>query len=559
MNDWAVKRLNPGDEEVQDKLHKLLMSSRAHRLFGGHYRSVIDSHISKTQKFSFSDRQIPMHGKTTVQEQLNENAEGLGKRSPQRIYQPSLALEFGLSCLSDTNHELSITKVFEDGCSPESKTISFPWLDAKNKRTTSINKIAKYCVSRIHGNQNWQADIGKTINFDLNSRENSAWPSAISGPQVLPNTVDNGPKIPPDEQYFNPMRRVKTRSQLKVDNLLVNQTAFDRYKPKDNQDDRLLLSCYDSVAISGTTAPNLALANDIPSMLSQENAKNLTENTDLFFETEQLKSDAALMLSKKLKLKRSLNLRKDSLEPMALALSRILDKQSIEISQVRNLSPYELLFFRALAQKIFRLVESEKLSTLEFISEVNRNLHGGKPKRAEENYKFIFKKCIKHLMNLLKEYLTIDLNGRQQKADLAFLFYNRYFYDLVQSSPKFRAIFSIEFPDGSIDLDSLNSQLIHPSTVTAAYLAAVSQSSNFKKDTLAYLDHGLLADYCDARMGKIKRILVNFYGLAAGEASPSDVEQFVMTHQLKLPWSTRDVTTAIASFRAAIEGSCFFN
>ena len=188
-----------------------------------------------------------------------------------------------------------------------------------------------------------------------------------------------------------------------------------------------------------------------------------------------------------------------------------------------------------------------------FVFQINSNLENGKTKRLEEELKVVFKKSLKHLMNIQKEKMDNESRVILKKKNYTMGFYKHYFEQTHKDNPNFRNFFKIMDSQGEIDYSLLNTSLIHPLTVNATFLAKITLSEPFKNDLLTYLDFQILEDYKKVRLTKIKRILINFYDLAAKNPSYSAISDFTVNHQMKLPWATRDLERAVLSLKEAME------
>lgn len=288
-----------------------------------------------------------------------------------------------------------------------------------------------------------------------------------------------------------------------------------------------------------------------PVFFQQAPESRVSKSTKLEVEEPQ-NVDSEMMFIKKLKLKSANDHKKEANCSAVQSLMILLDKQGMDQSEIDCLTPYEFLLFKALAKKLYGLQKFDDASSKEFVNLVNSNISNGKQKRLEEELKIIFKKTLKHLMNVQKEKMDIESRQPLKKLNYTVGFYKYYFEQTHNTNPVFREYFKITDKDGKIDYAKLNSLLIHPLTVNATHLAMVTLSPPFKNDMMTYLDKQIIEEYREVRLSKTKRILINFYDLAAKNPSKAAIEEFTSNHQMKLPWSTRDLEHAIDTFKRAL-------
>lgn len=237
-------------------------------------------------------------------------------------------------------------------------------------------------------------------------------------------------------------------------------------------------------------------------------------------------------------------------------VARLLDKQPLNKINVEKLTSSERWLVRALIKKIFNIVLSDPVDSLDFVDIVNENRDKGRCKRLEEELKVVFKKTMKYLLTRYKTTFDAqDIPDTPKKFDFVVGFYKKYFEDVYNSDSKFREFFKISDPDKSLNEKKLNSQLIHPLTVNAQHIGLVMKSVQFRQEAIEYIEKKLLQDYEQIRELKIKKILKKFYEVMSKDTSREAIDCFIGNSQTKLPWSTKDLLHAIKNFMDIIKRS----
>ena len=275
-----------------------------------------------------------------------------------------------------------------------------------------------------------------------------------------------------------------------------------------------------------------------PLKTSQTCSFSLTETPD----------DKDHLYLKKLKLKNSCDNQDSETRDTLSSLLCLLDKQEISLQDIDGLNEYEYTLVKSLVKKMYGVNLSEPLSPEDLVQSVNSTRMKGKPKRLEEELKLVFKKTMKHLFERVKEGLDREQNERLNKLGYVRGFYKYYFESTFEENESFRNYFQIQDSEGKIDFAKLNKVLVHPLTVNAQFLSAISLSKNFREDMRTFVGQHLLAIYRETRMAKLKRILLNFYDLLGKRKDHQAIEEYINNQQTKLPWATSDLKRAVETF-----------
>lgn len=176
----------------------------------------------------------------------------------------------------------------------------------------------------------------------------------------------------------------------------------------------------------------------------------------------------------------------------------------------------------------------EKMESL-----INNNKSNSKPKRLEENYKLVFKKALKYLLN---QYKTTK-HLRVRKPQLEQMFYDHYFKEVFES-------------EGLADEFYLSSTrnkkpqggqcLFNPKTINTRYVASIMKSKKFVNDFNDYLENEFMNDYSESRKYKITKVLEKCYDfLNKKKTGAMKVKEYIeLNPKCKLPWSDLELTTA---------------
>jgi len=171
-------------------------------------------------------------------------------------------------------------------------------------------------------------------------------------------------------------------------------------------------------------------------------------------------------------------------------------------------------------------------------------------KRPEENYKFVFKRCLKHM----KEQLRASLGGtRRSKKEFEASFNKHYFEEVVEEPH--RPMESFLHPKNS-NSNSKNAA----KTINSQYVANIVRSRRFVTDFLDYLNHGLEEEYRKVIWSKIKGLMEKWeadYQGAEDKATQIHkiCENIERNNKCKLPWTIIEVRSAIASVNQLFKDS----
>jgi len=237
-------------------------------------------------------------------------------------------------------------------------------------------------------------------------------------------------------------------------------------------------------------------------------------------------------------------------EAPLLALSEFLDAmfQSKRPSRKLNLSGSETVILKSIIRRKYsnvgELLSQTDSNLLELFSRLQETSSN---KRPEENYKFIFKRCLKHM----KEKFKTDNPSQAKRKDVDRLFYEHYFRTVSETQ--------------KISIDNFyhpkNSKIKNkpgPKTINNTYIQNICKSKLFKRDFADYLDRRLLPEYQESIKLKIKNLIARWSkDLRAAPDKAVTVDDICAyierNKKCKLPWSVKEVSEAIRAVNALFD------
>ncbi len=165
-------------------------------------------------------------------------------------------------------------------------------------------------------------------------------------------------------------------------------------------------------------------------------------------------------------------------------------------------------------------------------------------KRVEENYKFIFKRCLKHMKAAFKRMLP---KRRIKKQYFDAMFYEHYFKIVVEKEQVPLEIFY--HPRNS----SSKSEFL-PRSINNVYVDNISKSQAFMADFTGYLVGGLEIEYkavIESKIGGlVERWEDQLRDSSQAERAVAEICDYIERNKkCKLPWIMSEVTEAVASVK----------
>lgn len=231
-------------------------------------------------------------------------------------------------------------------------------------------------------------------------------------------------------------------------------------------------------------------------------------------------------------------------------LKKIFKNQPITIEMINNLNKNEKIILKSLLERKYHInlnIDSPSINLKEKITNI---MSLNSLKRPEENYKFIFKRCLKSMKNEMKSLFQKKI----KKKDFEKIFYEFYFKEISQKeSIPLEHFFH---PKNSKAVKKLN--YITPKTINSYYINNITKSKEFMKKFLGYLQNKLLIDYEKLIDFKFESLI--FKWSEEFEACSDDgivvgrICGYVKGNKkCKLPWNFKEIEEAIKVVRNLLE------
>lgn len=167
-------------------------------------------------------------------------------------------------------------------------------------------------------------------------------------------------------------------------------------------------------------------------------------------------------------------------------------------------------------------------------------------KRPEENYKFVFKRCIKYLKDRLKAF-----EGKQLKKKE----FDSYFYEYYFSEACKLYNFTIDQVQNPCNSKGVKTKL---KTVNTEYISHMIKSEKFTKDFNDYMYGNLQIDYeltIDSKIDALVRRWDDLFN--KHEEKPKALEEIIeyvlKNKKCKLPWTGKEIADAIRCVKITFE------
>jgi len=213
-----------------------------------------------------------------------------------------------------------------------------------------------------------------------------------------------------------------------------------------------------------------------------------------------------------------------------------------------TMNKHELIILKSIIKRKFgNLPELVHLSDTQLNEVYSKLQDSSSNKRPEENYKFIFKRCLKHMKEKFKE----ENQNLAKRKDLDRCFYEHYFRSVSDS-------LKISIDNFYHPKNSKSKNKNGPKTINNTYIQNICKSKNFKKDFSEYLDRSLLREYQESIKLKIKNLITRWVKeirvATDKNAATTQICAYIEKNKkCKLPWSVKEVSEAIRSVNALFE------
>jgi len=206
-----------------------------------------------------------------------------------------------------------------------------------------------------------------------------------------------------------------------------------------------------------------------------------------------------------------------------------------------KISNVEMSILKSIIQRKYK--SKVNLNTKAFLlkDKLNSITKLGSNKRPEENYKFVFKRCLKHM----KDNLKIASDKKHKKKEQEKQFYEHYFKRIAEAE-------GLSIQQFFHPKNSKSKYKDAPKTINADYIANISKSAEFVHDFLDYMHNKLKLDYektIDTKIdGLIKKWNDTYEQSASREKTIEEICEYIEKNKkCKLPWSDKEIYEATAA------------
>ena len=215
-----------------------------------------------------------------------------------------------------------------------------------------------------------------------------------------------------------------------------------------------------------------------------------------------------------------------------------------------NLDKGERKILKAIVERKYK----EEIENNKNFSKMKKNIfelmNKNSKKRPEENYKFIFKLCLKNMKEELKKKIKKPIRKKE---------FEKYFYDFYFKEISENEAIPIEHfhhPKNSKALKKLKAKSKDmPKTINQYYIENISKSKPFLNKFLNYLNQNLLLDYeksIDSKLeGLVRKWENSIFDNDSEFGRDKEIDNICCymkkNKKCKLPWNIKEIQEAIKS------------
>ena len=226
-----------------------------------------------------------------------------------------------------------------------------------------------------------------------------------------------------------------------------------------------------------------------------------------------------------------------NLAGLYLLLKKHFKGQDISDKDVK-ITNVEMSILKSIIQRKYK--SKVNLNTKNFLlrDKLNSINKLGTNKRPEENYKFVFKRCLKHM----KDNLRISTDKKHKKKEQERQFYEHYFKRIAEAE-------GLSIQQFFHPKNSKSKYKDAPKTINADYIANISKSAEFVHDFLDYMHNSLKVDYEKTIDTKIDGLIKKWNDMYEQSTDREHVieeicEYIEKNKKCKLPWSEKEIQEA---------------
>lgn len=215
-----------------------------------------------------------------------------------------------------------------------------------------------------------------------------------------------------------------------------------------------------------------------------------------------------------------------------------------------NLDEGERKILKAIVERKYKEENLKANNLIEMKTSIKEKMSQTSKKRPEENYKFIFKLCLKNMKEELKKKIKKPIRKKE---------FEKYFYDFYFKKISEDEAIPIEHfhhPKNSKALKKLKSKSKDmPKTINQYYIENISKSKDFLDKFLNYLNQDLLLEYEQSIDSKLEGLVTKWsnsiFEKDCKENKEKEIEVICSymkkNKKCKLPWNIVEIQEAIKS------------
>lgn len=223
-------------------------------------------------------------------------------------------------------------------------------------------------------------------------------------------------------------------------------------------------------------------------------------------------------------------------------LKAIFKNEVISLQLVKQLNLHELKILKSLLERKYHVIFKLNMPNLNLKEKIISIMSSNSLKRPEENYKFIFKRCLKFMKSEMKKNFAKKI----KKKDFEKLFYEFYFKEI--SEKESIPLEHFFHPKNSKAVKKLN--YITPKTINSYYINNISKSKIFMNNFLEYLENNLSKDYEILIDSKFSSLILKWNEEYEKNPNKDQVVYKICDYikgnkKCKLPWNVKEIKEAI--------------
>lgn len=213
----------------------------------------------------------------------------------------------------------------------------------------------------------------------------------------------------------------------------------------------------------------------------------------------------------------------------------IFANEPVVTKDFEQLNSEEKFILQCILKRKFCIKIDSKWTNDKICEVTNKEQSNYKSKRLEENYKLVFKKSLKYLLNAFKKSQRLS---RQKKSELERQFIEHHFKEVCDENGDSIETFLKSIGPGQ--------NLFNPKTINSKYVQSISKSKLFVDDLIRYLYNEFMEDCKSTVEPKINKLIEKCQELSIQKDKGSDAIKYYVEEnpKCKFPWSARENNNA---------------